>query len=240
MIILVCMLYWFFTTLMSVILLNFVWHLSSGLSFGDFKDVAETISWIVAWFVAIYWLKAWKKQMKWTVEYDIARKIMHSAYRIRDGVQIIRNPIMWVQEQEYTWERDGLDEDQIKLKGKMNAYNKRFMTLTEVREKLLVDIIEAEVLWWVQIRHLVYDLLLCLRKLEMAVEDDFKFANYTDYQRRQDSYYQTRVGVVHDILYSHQMGIMMVEPHEEDKYANELKSKIDAIDVYMREYIDFD
>ncbi len=147
---------------------------------------------------------------------------------------------MWAQEQEYTGDRTGLDDEQIRMKGRMNAYNKRFTTLTEVREKLLVDIIEAEVLWGVKIRELIYDLFLHLRQLEIAVEDDFRFQTLTDYQRKTDSHYQVRSRQIPEILYSMQGGIMMVEPHADDKYANELKKKIDSIGEYLRGYIDFD
>jgi hypothetical protein len=109
-----------------------------------------------------------------------------------------------------------------------------------VREKLLVDIIEAEVLWGIKIRYLVFDLLKCVRKLEVAVEDEFRFRTLTDYQREHDQYYRRRFLEVHDMIYSRQPGIMIVEPDLEDKYAIELKEKIIAIDEYLRGYIDFD
>lgn len=193
--------------------------------------------WTIWAIVAVEGLYIWKKQLKWNVEYDVARKLLHSIYRIRDGVQIVRNPWLAVHEMNYSGDKSWMTDDEIKIAEKQEAYIKRFSTLSESKQKLLVDVLEAEVLWWKDIKNKLKELFLVVRKLELAIEDYFKFQRMSPYELERDQYYKKRKSEIFEIMYSMQMWVMIVDIPNDDKYAQELEEKINNITQYLQSYL---
>ncbi len=203
----------------------------------NFKNIIELLFWVIWAIVAVEGLYVWKKQLKWNVEYDVARKLLHSIYRIRDGVQIVRNPWLAIHEMNYSGDKTWMTDEEIKIAEKREAYIKRFNTLSETKQKILVDVLEAEVLWWKEIKNKLKELFLVIRKLEMAIEDHFKFQRMTPYELKHDTYYKERNIEIFEIMYSMQMWIMLVDIPPEDKYAQELEEKINLIAQYLQLYL---
>jgi len=189
--------------------------------------------WIVWIIIAIQWLNTWKKQLKWNAEYETARKTLHLIYKIRYGVETIRAPFMSVYEMQVKWDFKNASEREIRAAWVKEAYIKRSVLLNETKNKLFVDILEAEVLWWREIKKLIYDLIYEVRKLEIAISNHIEILNNKEYDY--DEYWKKRSQEVCEIIYAKSLN--WIEIIEEDKYALNLEEKIKFIENYLKPYL---
>ena len=58
------------------------------------RDIAATTGACIASFVAIKGLRTWQRQLKGNSEYDLARKLLVSAYKLRDAIEGFRAPFI--------------------------------------------------------------------------------------------------------------------------------------------------
>ncbi|OQY20711.1 MAG: hypothetical protein B6I35_10155, partial [Anaerolineaceae bacterium 4572_32.2] len=58
------------------------------------KDVVTILAALVAATVAIMGLRTWRKQLRGKTEYELARRLLRSVYRVRDAIRIVRNPFI--------------------------------------------------------------------------------------------------------------------------------------------------
>lgn len=113
------------------------------------KDVVTTVAAATAGVVAIIGLKAWKKQLKGKTDYELARRYLRAAYKVRDAIKFVRNPFIPVEEMHIARKEDGLepaigstDNQTMRL-----VYDRRWKKLNEAVSDLDVELLEAEVSW---------------------------------------------------------------------------------------------
>jgi hypothetical protein len=58
------------------------------------KDVMTGIATIAAAVVATMGLHTWKRQLFGNSNYELSRRLLRSAYRLREAIQFVRNPLM--------------------------------------------------------------------------------------------------------------------------------------------------
>lgn len=197
------------------------------------KDFLEIAFWMCWWFFAWQGLSTWKKQIKWNVEYDTARKILNLVYKIRHWVSIIRNPFVSAFEMKYSWDRKWLSDLEIHQAWEREAYINRMDLLNESRQRILIDILEAEVLWWNKIKLLLYNLIQKTRKLDSALQDYFKSMQMKDFES--SNYWKKRQEEVHELINSSTW--FNVNIHPDDKFALELEIIINDIENYLKKYL---
>jgi len=186
---------------------------------------------IIAW----QGLDVWKKQLKGNAEYDTSRRILFLVYKVRRGVEIVRNPFMSIYEMlDFEFPENLSDDEKLKM-GTRKAYGKRFKLLNESRDQLLVDILEAEVLWGNTIRKETYELLTIVKQLDFAVSDYLKMQSEDGRREMGADYLKTRQKEVHSIIWD--LSPNQIEINPEDKFAVELSEKIKPIEEYLKPYI---
>lgn len=113
------------------------------------KDIVLTITAVIASFVAIKGLNTWNRQLKGQVEYELTRKLLKSAFKIRETLKVVRNPVMFGYEQPMPEKADAekMTYDQIRHYGTTRAYQARWDKVNEARAELQTDLLEAEVIW---------------------------------------------------------------------------------------------
>ena len=126
---------------------------------GGVGDVLDGIQSVVvslaagtaAW-MAVLGVNAWRKQMRGKTEYEIARRCLRQTYRIRDSLRFVRSPMISsgefahaAKEQE---DKPTTKPAERSKQDKMIAvYNERWRHVAEAHSDLMLDVLEAEVLW---------------------------------------------------------------------------------------------
>ena len=198
----------------------------------NIKDFIEIAFWLFGWFFAWQGLSTWKKQIRWNIEYETARKILNLIYRLRHWAEIVRQPLMFAYEMNYTWDKAWLSEKDIKTAWLKEAYIKRQELLNETRQAILIDILEAEVLWWKEIKIKLYELLSIIRELDIALGDFFEIK----WMSHLDEYWKDRSKEIREIIYS-KSWLWVI--NQKDEFALKLEWKINDIENYLKKYLKF-
>ena len=113
------------------------------------KDAALTVGAIVGTYVALRGLSTWNRQLKGGVEYDLTRRLLRCTYKLREAIKIVRNPIMFGNEMPTPTEEEGqrMSAEERRYYGTSQAYQRRWDKVSEVRNELQTELLEAEVLW---------------------------------------------------------------------------------------------
>lgn len=199
----------------------------------NIKDFVEIAFWLFGCFFAWQGLSAWKKQIRWNIEFETARKILNQIYKIRKWVEQVRNPIL-TYEMIYRWNQEWLSEKDVEIAWIKEAYNKRFELLDRTKQEILIDILEAEVLWWKAVKTKLYDFLYIIRKLEVAMQDFLKMKEMSSHQLN-EVYWKKRFNEIDEIIYAKSLN--SIEINQEDKYALELEKKIVDIENYLKKFL---
>lgn len=115
------------------------------------KDLLISISVGVGTIIAIIGLGTWKKQIGAEVEYEAARKLLRSTYKLRDSITWVRNPFITAGEMTNESDSKERETDQHK-KGIETAYKNRWQKVTEAHTETATNLLEVEVLWGRAIR----------------------------------------------------------------------------------------
>lgn len=200
------------------------------------KDIIEVLFWVGTLMIAWIWLKTWKKQLKWTIEYELAKRILHRIYQVERYFNQVRNPFI------SAWELYiNFSEEDLRLKSESDrryeeyhkAYKDRLDPLFLVIEQLNIDILEAEALWWNQLKKFVYEIFRHLRELQVAVEwyiwTQSWISRYRDYPKSLKEEYYKKVNWM-------QMGYF-IEYNKDDLFALEFEKKIKDTENYLKPFL---
>lgn len=201
----------------------------------EFLSNSSILVGISGLYIAWQGLGVWRKQLKGNVEYEVARKILFLTYKIRRGVEVVRNPFMSIYEM-YDFDfPEGLSEKEKEEMGIRRAYVKRYELLNGARDQLLVDVLEGEVLWGKELRKRVYDYFGVIKMLDLAVSDYLQMRSPEGRAQMGEEYVWKRQKEVHEIIYDFAPNSTDANP--EDKYAVDLIAKISEIEKYLKHYL---
>src|SRR4051812_47421939 len=113
------------------------------------KDVVLTAVAMIGAFCAIKGLSTWNRQIKGTAEYELARRLLRCAYRLREAIKSVRNPLMLVEEMPSPPNDDApfMGNEYRRFYGLSKGYQNRWDKVVEVESELRAELVEAEVLW---------------------------------------------------------------------------------------------
>jgi hypothetical protein len=156
------------------------------------KDIVTIIGAFFAAFIAWQGLSTWRRQLRGNSRYELARRLLLSAYKLRDAVQEMRSPGMHGAEmsnamKEIGWSMDGLDDAKRISVGMQAVYGVRWRKVQEAKRELHVNSLEGKVLWGEEPDAAYREITACTQKLwaEITVYIEFKDSGIVeDYQER--------------------------------------------------------
>ena len=130
----------------------------------DLKEIVVTGAAAFTVWAAWQGLQTWRRQLKGQTEYDNARKLLRSAYAVRDAVTYIRQYRDPIERFDPSVARGA---DSAKL---TEMYNNRWQPLREALSDFRVEKVGAEALWGSGVSNTVQPIETLLRDLHVATE----------------------------------------------------------------------
>lgn len=137
---------------------------------GIAKDVVIGATAASAAIFAYLGLSAWRKELKGKAEYELAKDVLKSVYRVRDGFSHVRHPAIYQYEYppEMTNHTGHLDKEH-RYQGTLHVYEKRMEVLNKAFQELEEHHLAAQVEWGSEFRTTIKSLRICRGELLEAV-----------------------------------------------------------------------
>lgn len=103
------------------------------------KDVVTPIGTLGALVIGVVGLTTWRRQLRGTSEYDVAKGAVLMTYQVRDAMQAVRSPMLYLRKEEVEAGR--------KLEEEQRIYDERMQRLQEKWAELRTLSLEARVIW---------------------------------------------------------------------------------------------
>lgn len=125
------------------------------------------VSAIIVGVAAIYGVREWKRQLVGKTDYEIARRYLKTALRLRDAISFVRNPFVSLGEMQSALKEHGMDSEEYGDKQKTNlaVYSIRWKKVRDAWTDLEAEVIEAEVSWGREAFNVQKSLDMCVREL---------------------------------------------------------------------------
>jgi hypothetical protein len=194
------------------------------------KDVILAVAAIIGTVVAVLGLRTWSRQLKGGVEYELTRRLLRNAYRVREAIAAVRAPFMSAAEMALPDdERAKLSREQAAHYGSVRGYEKRWEGVTSAIGDLRTDLLEAEAVWGSNV-HVVFDPLLKLhRELFVTVH---MYLQASDPARPESSrealHAQLEKG--RDVLYG-------LAGSEADAFGNDVAAAIRGVEGFLKPHL---
>jgi len=134
-----------------------------------FKDVCLSVAAIVTASVAIYGLRSWKKELSGKANFEVARGLIRSTYRLRDEISYGRSP--FTSAHEFPKGYDPLNKAPEKeAEAWSHVFTNRWKPIAEAVQEFDAQTLEAEALWGSDIKDMSFELRRCATTLRVAME----------------------------------------------------------------------
>lgn len=194
------------------------------------KDVATIITAAVAAIIAIKGYGSWKKQLRGKAEYDLARRLLRSVYKVKKAIRLVRNYLVLSGEVALAMRDAGIEiEDYDSRNPEHHAlsqqavYQRRWTEIQTAWTELEVDALEAEVLWGHDIAELLEPLQRHTKKLAGYIQ--IYLQNLAKPPRHPDS---NLAREIEETIY---------ERGEHDAFAEEIDNAVTEIENYLRPHL---
>ena len=195
------------------------------------KDIVTVISLAVAALVAIKGLQTWRRQLKGTTDYDLAKRLLKAAYRLRDALQAVRSPFMSSGEVQYAIKEVQLEvkpsDEDFNAASTAAAYQLRWRPVIEAYQSLELEAFEAEALWAASAKDVIIPIRRTVNSLSVAIDLVLR-DRQAGGTRMLDSASREKF---ERILYS-----MALTP-EDDPYLKELTAAVAQIETLARPFL---
>ena len=178
--------------------------------------------------VAVRGLSTWKKQTKGHADYELARRILISLFRLRDAIDAVRHPMMWAHEIPLPPEDQAANMEQNKIDhyGRTQAYQARWDRVQKERTNLYADLLESEALWGLELKTLFGDISSLQHELWLCVH---RYLEISD----PDTDAETRKAL-RDIKNSERNILYDNLSESGDDFKNEMHAAIERIEAYLK------
>ena len=143
-----------------------------------FNDILSGVATAVMVILAGLGLNTWRKQLTGTADYELARRLLRSVYRVRDEITRTRSPMMSGGETAAAVSASGekLTESNEEANKRMYeiTYDARWRRLNEVISDFETDLTEAEVLWGAVMVEHARRMRKSITKLSLAIRDHLR------------------------------------------------------------------
>lgn len=134
------------------------------------KDVVLACAGAITAIVAILGLKNWSRELRGRAEFDAARSLIRSMYRLRDEIQSSRSPFISGHEFPEDYGLPGARTSEQEAQAWAHVYNNRWKPVREAVLDFESHVLEAEALWGRDVREKADGLRQCAINLQVAME----------------------------------------------------------------------
>ncbi len=135
------------------------------------KDALVGLSVITAAVFAYLGLSVWKKELKGKSEYELAKDVLKSVYRVREALKHVRHPAIY----QYEYPEEMIDHHghlkrEHDYEGTAHVYEKRWETVAKAFGKLEEHHLDAQVEWGPEFQNKITKLRSCCVDLRIAIQ----------------------------------------------------------------------
>jgi hypothetical protein len=135
------------------------------------KDIILIFAAIATAHVAINGLQSWSRELKGKADFEVARNLIRSVYKIRDELRYCRSP--WITMGEFPDEYDSNNKSpETEAKAYAYIYTNRWKPVATALQDFESQALEAEALWGTKFKPKTDELRQCARNLQVAIEAD--------------------------------------------------------------------
>ena len=201
------------------------------LSIEQLRDIILTLTAVTGAYVAFQGLRTWEQQLKGSVEYNLARRILKLTYRLRNAIKQTRHPMMLSSEMSLPPDDKAqtMSQAQVSYYGISKAYQVRWEKVSNVIEELNADLLEAEALWGNEAKNIFDELYKLINELNMVIYYHLKAMNPDDTEdnrRAWSNIYRKKRDILYDTL--EQGG---------DQYSKDFSEAIIQIENYLKPHL---
>lgn len=193
------------------------------------KDVLVGLSAIFVIVFGYMGLTTWRKELKGKSEYQLAKEVLKSAYRVREAFKIVRNPAIFQNEYpEEMLDARGYLKPENEHAGTVHVYQKRWEIMAEAFSRLEEHHLDAQVEWGATHQDKILKLRDCKADLITAIQQMLerkrnpRDAGLTGSEMRTEE---------RSVLYYH--GDNSIS----DKFTPEINAAVDEFEHWLRPYI---
>ncbi|MGE4284544.1 MAG: hypothetical protein AB7G87_12635 [Clostridia bacterium] len=136
--------------------------------------VVSTLSILFTAIIAFLGLRSWKQEMKGRADFEVARQIMRSTYRITRELNASRSPL-----QTLSFPRDKeINPKDANLYAEQELYNKLMHPISEAYIEFESSSLDAQVLWGEEFLELARNLKKCVFDFQLALEENLENIKY--------------------------------------------------------------
>ncbi len=192
------------------------------------KDVIVGLSAISATIFAYIGLNTWRKELKGKAEYQLAKDVLKSVYRVREAFKHVRNPAIFAYEYpEEMRDYSGHLKRERDYEGTVYVYEKRWEKMTEAFKELEEHHLDAQVEWGAEFQNIIVKLRTC--RAELLVEIQRMLDEKKNPQRVMRD--KSAMEKAFSILYDHGGN------SEFDKFTPQVDAAVKEFEVWLRPHI---
>lgn len=133
------------------------------------KDIILIFAAIVTAHVAIKGIQSWSRELKGKADFEVARDLIRSTYKLRDELSYCRSP--WIPLNEFP---ENYDPTKRTATGEAEAYSfiytNRWKPVASALQEFETQSLEAEALWGANFKPKTDELRQCARNLQVSIE----------------------------------------------------------------------
>ena len=133
------------------------------------KDIILIFAAIITAKVAIEGLQNWNRELRGKADFELARNLIRSTYKLRDELRYCRSP--WKPMNEFP---EGYDPTKRTQSGEAEAYSflytNRWKPVAIASQEFETQTLEAEALWGPEFKPKTDEMRQCVRNLQVSIE----------------------------------------------------------------------
>ncbi len=136
------------------------------------KDVVVAAAAAFAAYFAYLGLSTWRRELKGKSEYQLAKDVLKSVYKVREAFKHVRHPAIYQYEYpEGMTDHHGHLKQENKHEGTAHVYEERWKKMDEAFSELESYHLDAQVEWGAEFQDVIKDLRSCRATLLVTIQE---------------------------------------------------------------------
>jgi hypothetical protein len=187
------------------------------------KDCLTGTAAITGATVAVLGLRTWKRQLRGNAEYDVTRRLLRAAYKIRDAISRVRQPFMSM------GEIGAAVRETARSPQEPRGYNRavfevRWKEALEAGNELKIAELEGEVLWGNSLKTAIAPLEERVKELSIALSEFLRYDDKEDLDVAQREIKDEYADTVYD----------RGRPERPDTFTKAVNQSVDQLEAFLR------